>query len=89
IKTFQQVVFNEAEVDAMLHTLQTGRRAPTLATHREHVKNLKRRSDTTAERQCQKCGSALMIRTVKTGPKAGEQCWGCSMIPKCRVIQTT
>jgi len=67
IKSFQQPVFSEAEVDAMLHTLKTGRRAPTLATHREHVQNLKRRSDPTAERQCPKCGSALVIRTCKTG----------------------
>jgi hypothetical protein len=71
IQSFQQPIFSEAEVDAMLHTLQTGRRAPTLATHREHVQNLMRRSDPTAERQCPKCGSALLIRTVKTGPNFG------------------
>jgi hypothetical protein len=75
IQSFQQPIFSEAEVDAMLHSLQTGRRTPTLATHREHVQNLKRRSDPTAERQCPKCGSALLIRTVKSGPKAGQQFW--------------
>lgn len=88
IKSFQQPVFSAAEVDAMLHALQTGRRAPTLATHREHVQNLKRRSDPTAERQCPKCGSALLIRTRKTGAKAGEQFWGCSGFPKCRTMQS-
>ncbi|UUD65591.1 NERD domain-containing protein [Pseudomonas seleniipraecipitans] len=67
IKSFQLAVFSEAEVDSMLHTLKTGRRAPTVATHREHVQNLKRRSDPTAERQCPKSGSALVIRTCKTG----------------------
>ncbi|SDF37629.1 Nuclease-related domain-containing protein [Pseudomonas seleniipraecipitans] len=67
IKSFQQPVFSEADVDAMRHTLKTGRRAPTLATHREHAQNLKRRSDPTAERQCPKSGSALVIRTCKTG----------------------
>jgi ssDNA-binding Zn-finger/Zn-ribbon topoisomerase 1 len=72
----------------MLHALQTGRRAPTLATHREHVQNLKRRSDPKAERQCPKCGSALLIRTVKSGPKAGQQFWGCSAFPKCRTMQS-
>lgn len=55
---------------------------PTLATHREHVQNLKRRSDPTAERQCPKCSNALMIRTVKSGTKAGQQFWGCSIFPK-------
>ncbi|PZP24172.1 nuclease-related domain-containing protein [Pseudomonas kuykendallii] len=88
IKSFQQPVFSEAEVDAMLHALQTGRRAPTLATHREHVQNLKRRSDPAAERKCPKCGSALVIRTRKTGTKAGQQFWGCSGFPKCRAMQS-
>lgn len=87
IKSFQQPLFSEAEVDAMLHALQTGRRAPTLATHREHVQNLKRRSDPSAERQCPKCGSALLIRTVKSGANAGQQFWGCSAFPKCRTLQ--
>ncbi len=88
IKSFQQRVFTEAEVDALMHALQTSRRTPSLATHREHVQNLKRLSDPTAERQCPKCGSALVIRTVNSGPKAGQQFWGCSMFPKCRVRQS-
>jgi len=87
IQSFRHPVFSETEVDAMLHTLQTGRRAPTFATHREHVQNLKRRSDPTAERQCPRCGSALLIRTVKSGPKAGKEFWGCSAFPKCRIMQ--
>lgn len=88
IQSFQQPVFSEAEVDAMLHALQTGRRAPTHATHREHVQNLKRRSDPTAERQCPKCGSALVIRTRKTGANVGQQFWGCSTFPKCKTMQS-
>ncbi|WP_338521475.1 NERD domain-containing protein [Pseudomonas batumici] len=87
IKSFQQRVFTETEVDVLMHALQTSRRTPSLATHREHVQNLKRRSDPTAERQCPKCGSTLVIRTVNAGPKAGQQFWGCSMFPKCRVRQ--
>jgi len=88
IQSFRQPVFSDAEVGAMLKTLQTGRRAPTLATHREHVQNLKRRSNPAAERQCPKCGSALVIRTVKSGAKAGQQFWGCSGFPKCRTMQS-
>ncbi len=88
IKSFQQPVFSESKVDAMLHALQTGRRAPSLATHREHVLNLKRRSDPNAERQCSRCGSALLIRTVKSGANAGQQFWGCSGFPKCRAMQS-
>ncbi|SFU18016.1 nuclease-related domain-containing protein [Pseudomonas marincola] len=88
IKSFQQPVFSEDEVSVMLHALQTGRRAPTLATQREHVQNLKRRSDPTAERQCPKCGSALVIRTRKTGANVGQQFWGCSTFPKCKTMQS-
>ncbi|MCU1717734.1 nuclease-related domain-containing protein [Pseudomonas sp. 5P_3.1_Bac2] len=88
IQSFQQPVFSDTEVSAMLQALQTGRRAPTLATHREHVLNLKRRRDPTAERQCPKCGSELLIRTVKSGAKAGQQFWGCSAFPKCRTMQS-
>lgn len=90
IKSFNQPVFTEADVNAMLQTLQTGRRAPTRATHREHVQNLKRRSDPTAERQCPKCGNALLVRTAKSGAKAGQQFWGCSASPnaeRCRVFK--
>jgi restriction system protein len=88
IKSFQQSVFSAAEVEAMLHALQTGRPAPTLATHREHVQNLKRRSDPTDARQCPKCGNTLLIRTEKSGAKAGQQFWGCSGFPKCRTMQS-
>lgn len=87
IRSFQQPVFSEVEVDAMLQRLQAGRRAPTLATHREHVQNLKRRSDPGAERQCPKCGNALVIRAVKSGANAGERFWGCTAYPTCRITQ--
>ncbi|MBV7528412.1 MULTISPECIES: nuclease-related domain-containing protein [unclassified Pseudomonas] len=87
IKSFKQPVFTDAEVEALVQALQRGRRPPGPATHREHVQNLKRRNDPTAERKCPKCGSALLIRTVKSGPNAGQQFWGCSAFPKCRVTQ--
>ena len=88
MKSFEQPVFSEADVEVMLQALQTGRRAPTLATHREHVQNLKRRSDPSAERQCPKCGNPLLVRTFKSGAKVGQQFWGCSAFPKCRIMQS-
>lgn len=87
IKSFKQPVFTEAEVDALMQALRTGRLSPSRATQRAHVQNLKRRNDPTAERKCPKCGSELLIRTVKSGPNAGQQFWGCSAFPKCRVTQ--
>jgi len=33
---------------------------------------------------CPLCGSEMVLRTAKKGPKAGENFWGCSAFPKCR-----
>jgi predicted RNA-binding Zn-ribbon protein involved in translation (DUF1610 family) len=35
---------------------------------------------------CPKCGSRMILRTAKSGPKPGQQFWGCSNFPKCRYI---
>lgn len=87
IRSFRQPVFSVAQMEMMLAQLNGSRLVPSLATHRRHVKNLERRSDPIAERQCPKCGSALVIRTVKNGSSAGRRFWGCSAFPKCRVMQ--
>ncbi|NWD67216.1 NERD domain-containing protein [Pseudomonas gingeri] len=87
IKSFQKRVFSEANVDALMLALQAGRRPPSRATHNEHMRNLKRRSDPTAERQCPKCGNAMVVRARKSGPRAGKEFWGCSVYPKCRMMQ--
>ena len=62
IKSFQQPVFNEAQVSAMVKVLESGRRDSTLTTHYEHVKRLKERNDPFAERRCRRCGSAFNRR---------------------------
>jgi restriction system protein len=33
---------------------------------------------------CPKCNSAMVLRTAKTGSRAGESFWGCSRFPECR-----
>ncbi|WP_122432509.1 nuclease-related domain-containing protein [Pseudomonas viridiflava] len=43
IRSFQQPVFSDVQVDVLMQTLLRSRRAPTRANHREHVQNLKRR----------------------------------------------
>jgi restriction system protein len=87
IKSFRTSVFTAEQVSALVLQLQSERLAPTFATHREHVLHLKQRSDPGAGRLCPKCGSALVLRTVKSGERAGHKFWGCSTYPKCRVIQ--
>jgi hypothetical protein len=36
--------------------------------------------------RCPKCGSVMMVRTVKSGANAGAKFWGCSTYPNCRGI---
>ncbi len=84
IKSFEQPVFNEVQVSAMVKALESGKRDSTLTTHYEHVQRLKERNDPFAERRCPRCGSAFKIRIRKTGNRAGERFWGCSAYPKCR-----
>ena len=37
--------------------------------------------------KCPYCGSNLVIRTARSGPRAGKQFFGCSNYPKCRYLQ--
>jgi len=87
IKSFQERVFSEEQVRGLVSDLESGRMRPSLETHRNHVSNLKMRADPTAERSCPACGSPMVIRNVRRGARAGQQFWGCSGYPKCRVSQ--
>lgn len=87
IKSFSQPVLSESEVQRVLAQIQSGRLKPNRETHRQHVQQLRSRSDPTAERTCPKCGCSMVLRTAKRGPGAGNQFWGCSAYPKCRVLQ--
>ncbi len=87
IKSFQERVFSEEEVQGLVSRLESGRMRPSLETHRNHVTNLKKRADPSAERSCPACGSPMVIRNVRRGARAGQQFWGCSGYPKCRVTQ--
>ncbi|TCS36412.1 NERD domain-containing protein [Reinekea marinisedimentorum] len=87
IKSFTKPVLNETQVTMAVSQIASGRLAPTLKTHRQHVQQLKTRADKNAERKCPKCGSSMVLRTVKRGENAGKEFWGCSGFPKCRVVQ--
>ncbi len=88
IKSFREPVFTENQVSDLLRRIESGRLAPTLAVHREHVTNLKTRSNPNANRRCPKCGKPLVLRRVRSGERAGQQFWACSAFPKCRVTQS-
>ncbi len=87
IKSFREAVLSESEVQRVVSQIQSGRLEPSRETHRKHVQLLKARRDPFAERKCPKCGSSMVVRTAKRGAGAGNQFWGCSAYPKCRVVQ--
>jgi restriction system protein len=87
-RSFRAPVFRDAAVEAVLQRVADGRLKPGASTHRAHVQSLKTRADPLAERGCPKCGSVLILRTVRKGPKAGDRFWGCSTYPQRRVMQT-
>lgn len=43
--------------------------------------------ETSEELICPRCGSKLVLRTVKKGDNAGNQFYGCSSFPKCRYVK--
>ena len=87
IKSFREPVLSEAQVQKAIAQIQSGRLTPSWETDRQHVHQLKNRSDPNAERKCPKCGKPMVLRTAKRGTNAGNQFWGCSTYPKCRMMQ--
>jgi len=87
IKSFSEPVLSESQVQRVVSKIKAARLEPTRETHRQHVQQLKMRADSLAERKCPKCGSSMVLRTAKRGGSAGNQFWGCSAYPKCRVVQ--
>jgi ssDNA-binding Zn-finger/Zn-ribbon topoisomerase 1 len=51
-------------------------------TTRDHVRSLRARHDSNTA--CPRCGSNLVERTAKKGPKTGSKFLGCEKYPKCR-----
>lgn len=87
ITSFRDPILSVSQVQRAVLTIQTARLAPTRKTHRRHVRQIKARADHLAERKCPRCGSSMVLRTAKRGSNAGNQFWGCSAYPKCRVVQ--
>lgn len=42
------------------------------------------KSDSSDSEPCPRCGKAMVLRTARKGPRAGEAFWGCSGYPDCK-----
>lgn len=38
-------------------------------------------------RLCPRCGSKMVVRTLASGPQAGQKVWGCAAFPRCRAME--
>jgi len=88
IKSFQQPVLSDGQVEETLARIQTKQLPQSFATRRRHINNLRSRRDPLAGRNCPRCGSPMVLRTSKQGKNAGSQFWGCSTFPKCKAVQS-
>ena len=88
IKSFQQQVLSDTQVQDILARLQASRLPQTFATHRQHINSLRSRGDPLVEPTCPRCGSRMILRTSKRGRNAGSQFWGCSSFPRCKAVQS-
>lgn len=81
IKQFNDTVLSDTEVQRISGLLSDVKIEGKISKQ-EHLQSLHERhsSDTV----CPKCGSNLVERTVKHGPRTGSQFLGCSGYPKCR-----
>ncbi len=65
------------KLDNLSHTSKKDKKE-----HIEQVSNIQKETENTDI--CPRCGSKLVLRTVKNGENAGKQFYGCSAFPKCR-----
>lgn len=87
IKSFQSVLFSDADVLAIVAALKAGMLPKTWATRRAHLESLHSRHSSTTV--CPNCGQSLILRTAKSGTYAGTSFYGCSTYPKCRYTTPT
>lgn len=63
------------------------------AVRRTHIENINKKykehdsDELISVKSCPRCGSKLVLRTVKSGTNAGKQFYGCSAFPKCRYTE--
>jgi len=81
VKQFRDPVLKFEDVNRIGETL-TQHRSESSLTRRDHVRSLQKRH--TSNTVCPRCGSGLVKRVAKNGPRAGAKFLGCEGYPKCR-----
>jgi len=97
IKAKTQILLTETEVSQVIQQIADGCLKPSIKMNIQHARHVREIVAAKTEvitsppasiptKPCPKCGSEMVLRTTKKGPKSGNQFWGCSTFPKCRAI---
>jgi hypothetical protein len=85
IKQFKNPIISPLEIDRIVVQLERHSLESSL-TNKDHIRSLQERHNSTTV--CPKCGSNLVERTARKGPKAGSKFFGCENYPRCRFTRT-
>lgn len=86
IKSKTTVIFSDEQVTSIVRAIKQGMLPKNRATHKQHVADLKQRFAQPVPSVCPLCAEPLVLRTAKTGSRAGAQFYGCSHYPACRYV---
>ncbi len=81
IKRFRTQILTPNEIQEISEKLER-HISESATTRRDHVRSLRERHKSTTV--CPNCGSRIVERTVKKGPRAGSKFLGCESYPRCR-----
>ena len=81
IKKFKNPIIDPLEIERIVVQLKRHELESSLS-NRDHIRSLRERHNSTTV--CPKCGSKLVERTARKGPKAGSTFLGCENYPRCR-----
>lgn len=85
IKQYQTHTLSPEDIKRILQKIDKLVSESTLTT-KDHIQSLRDRHSSNIV--CPKCGSNLVERTAKKGPKAGSKFLGCENYPKCRFTKS-
>jgi len=95
IDSHRESLFTPREMWRIIEDIEDAQLAKGFKTNREHVQNLKTRTNYAPKRPtikrefknklyCPKCGNGLIIRTAKRGNNIGSKFYGCTNYPRCK-----
>ena len=85
IRSKNQIVFTDHEVDRICNTLQKLKDETSFLDGLRHAKSLQDRYSSTSV--CPKCDGKLVERIARKGQKAGTKFLGCEKYPRCTYIK--